>query len=335
MHTLPKTASDLFVTKQRGRWEELEKTLRRIQTKKGASNPRAKLTSLELRAIPRLYRSVSTDLAEARARQLAPDLLNYLNDLLIAAHSELHGYKAVRRGQVKRFLSRTVPLELARGARFIAVAAVLFFVPMAITFWVVREMPERAQGLLSDQILTMFSQMYESPEWGGNDGSKVAVGTAYYIQHDTSIAFLCFATGILAGIGSAYLLIYNGLFLGAIAGYITGGGFGSNFGRFVLAHSVFELSGIVLAGAAGLRLGAAVLKAGRKSRATQLRDDRLAILAMLTPAVGLIFGAALIEAFVSPSGSGIPLRFGFAAVSLVALLTLGVTSFRRRYEVRR
>jgi uncharacterized membrane protein SpoIIM required for sporulation len=156
------------------------------------------------------------------------------------------------------------------------------------------------------------------------------VGTAFYIQHNTTITLLCFATGVLAGVGSAYLLVYNGLFLGAIAGFITSQGLGGNLGRFVLAHSVFELTGIVLAGAAGLRLGAAVLRGGRKSRTAQLRDERTPILAMLTPAVFLIFGAAVIEAFVSPSAVGIPARLTVALGSLATVIALGVTSFRNR-----
>jgi hypothetical protein len=75
--------------------------------------------------------------------------------------------------------------------------------------------------------------------------------------------------------------------------------------------------------------------AGRKSRTVQLRESRIPVLAMLTPAVALIFGAAVIEAFVSPSALGIPVRLGVAVVSLIVVAALAAASLRKRREVPR
>ena len=70
---------------------------------------------------------------------------------------------------------------------------------------------------------------------------------------------------------------FNGLLLGAIAGLLVTRGDSERFFSFVVTHSAFELTAIVLSGAAGLKLGHAVLAPGRLTRTQALmraaRDD--------------------------------------------------------------
>ena len=68
----------------------------------------------------------------------------------------------------------------------------------------------------------------------------------------------------LAGLGSVFFLIYNGLVIGSVMGPIEPMGYQQNFYPFVIGHGAFELTAIVLAGAAGLRLGLALLAPGRR-----------------------------------------------------------------------
>jgi uncharacterized membrane protein SpoIIM required for sporulation len=85
-----------------------------------------------------------------------------------------------------------------------------------------------------------------------------------------------------------------------VAGYLTQIGFTGTFWSFVAGHSSLELIAIVLSGAAGLRLGMAVIRPGARSR-------RAALVAAARPAVRMMYGAALmfcaaafVEAFWSP-----------------------------------
>src|SRR4029079_2172081 len=78
--------------------------------------------------------------------------------------------------------------------------------------------------------------------------------------------FQCFAGGLFAGLGTLFFLAYNGAFSGALAGYLTDRGMSSTFYSFGSTHSAFELTAIVLAGAAGLRIGHALLAPGRLTR---------------------------------------------------------------------
>jgi uncharacterized membrane protein SpoIIM required for sporulation len=122
----------------------------------------------------------------------------------------------------------------------------------------------------------------------------------FYIWNNVRIGFQTFAGGLAFGVGSIWFLASNGVVLGAVAGYLTQIGYDETFWSFVAGHSSFELLAIVLSGAAGFRLGLAVIAPGKLSR-------KAALVAAAKPAVRIMYGAALmffiaafVEAFWSP-----------------------------------
>jgi len=122
----------------------------------------------------------------------------------------------------------------------------------------------------------------------------------FYIWNNVRIGFQTFAGGLLFGVGSAWFLGSNAVVIGAVAGYLTQVGYGDTFWSFVSGHSSLELIAIVLSGAAGFRLGLALISPGGRSR-------RGALVAAARPAVRMMYGAAIlfaaaafVEAFWSP-----------------------------------
>jgi uncharacterized membrane protein SpoIIM required for sporulation len=104
----------------------------------------------------------------------------------------------------------------------------------------------------------------------------------YYIMHNIGIAFQTFAGGLLFGLGSAFFLFFNGLMIGAVAGHLTEIGFGQTFWPFVIGHGAFELTAIALAGAAGLKLGWALIAPGAPApRRSLARGAQTSVLADL------------------------------------------------------
>jgi len=150
----------------------------------------------------------------------------------------------------------------------------------------------------------------------------------FYIFNNIGIGFRCFGAGILAGVGSALVLLFNGLMIGGVAGHLTRMGLGHNFWPFVATHSAFELTGIVLSGAAGLRVGLGWLAPGRDSRLEALRKAALAAVPLVYAAFFLLLVAAAFEAFWS-SAAWVPpmVKYGVAALCwalvLMWLLLLG------------
>ena len=99
------------------------------------------------------------------------------------------------------------------------------------------------------------------------------------------------------GIGSLIIVALISVFMGAVAGYLVAQGHTSNFFSFVITHSAFELTGIVLSGAAGLRLGAALLAPGRLARVEALKQAASASVVLIYGATVMLLVAAALEAF--------------------------------------
>jgi uncharacterized membrane protein SpoIIM required for sporulation len=119
----------------------------------------------------------------------------------------------------------------------------------------------------------------------------------FYIMNNIQIAFQCFAGGIFAGLGTIFYLVYNGVFSGAAAGYVAHAGFAHNFFAFVVTHSAFELTAICLSGAAGLRMGHAVLSPGRRLRRDALRHAAGEAVTVMYAVFLMLVVAAFLEAF--------------------------------------
>jgi uncharacterized membrane protein SpoIIM required for sporulation len=124
----------------------------------------------------------------------------------------------------------------------------------------------------------------------------------FYILNNISIGFRTFASGLFAGIGSGFVLVFNGVFIGSAAGHLTAIGYGGPFWQFVAGHSAPELLGIVISGGAGLQLGLSLLAPGQRSRARAFREAGIEGARLVAGVFALLLFAAFVEAFWSSIG---------------------------------
>jgi uncharacterized membrane protein SpoIIM required for sporulation len=207
---------------------------------------------------------------------------------------------------------------------YVAAAAALFLVPTVVIGVLVYSRPELILSVVDAETAVEFEQMYSSS--AQSIGRMRTASTdwmmfGYYIRHNVSVAFQCFAGGLFAGLGTLFFLGYNGAFFGALAGYLTERGLSSTFYSFIATHSAFELTAIVLAGAAGLRLGHALLAPGRATRGQSLVAAARESTVLIYGVTAMLIVAAAIEAFWS-SAQWLPagLKYGVAAVCWTAVL---------------
>lgn len=184
-------------------------------------------------------------------------------------------------------------------------------------------------SVVSADTAASFEQMY-SPD-ADSIGRVRDVTTdwmmfGYYIRNNIGVAFQCFAGGLFAGVGTMFFLAYNGAFAGALAGYLTERGLGATFFSFVATHSAFELTAIVLVGAAGLRTGHALLAPGRFSRRQALMQATGESAVILYGVTAMLLLAAGVEAFWSSARWLAPsVKYGVAAMcwgTVLAYFTL-------------
>jgi uncharacterized membrane protein SpoIIM required for sporulation len=133
------------------------------------------------------------------------------------------------------------------------------------------------------------------------------------------VTFLAFAAGILAGLGTALVLVFNGVQLGAVAAVFANYQANLLFWSFVLPHGIIELTAICIAGGAGLWLGSAFLLPGRMTRREALVVRGREAVSLIGGTAVMLVVAGLIEGFISPSDLPSGVKLGAAALTLVLL----------------
>lgn len=262
----------------------------------------AKPPPFEAHEMPARYRRICQALALAADRQYSPELVDRLNRLVLRGHSVLYRNRRRESQQVLEFVLGGFAALVRREWRLVLAAALVFFGPLVALIAVLQVFPEFVHYLLEPEQIASFHRMYDpsNPRLGMRAADSSLAMFGFYIWNNVRIGFQTFAGGLAAGVGSLWFLASNGVIIGTVAGYLTQVGYGRTFWSFVAGHSAPELLAIVLAGAAGLRLGFAIIAPGNATR-------RAALVGAARPAVRLMYGAALmfflaafVEAFWSP-----------------------------------
>lgn len=286
-------------------WQEFEKYL---------DDP--KKSPFDAAEMPVRYRRICQSLALAADRQYSPELVDRLNHLALRGHHALYRNRRRQSQRVFEFLLAGFPALVRAEWRLALAASLLFFGPLLGLIAVLQSFPEFVHYLLAPEQIANFHQMYDpaNKRLGSREADSSLMMFGFYIWNNIRIGFQTFAGGLLAGVGSIWFLGANGVILGAVAGYLTQIGYTQTFWSFVAGHSSLELVAIVISGAAGLRLGMAVIAPGNMSR-------RAALVAAARPAVRLMYGAAMlflaaafVEAFWSPVT-----EFGFETKIIVGI----------------
>jgi uncharacterized membrane protein SpoIIM required for sporulation len=253
---------------------------------------------------PHRFRELCQDLSLARDRDYSTPLVDSLHERVLHAHQEVYGARPRVRNAWLRFFAVDFPALVRAEWRFVLPALLLFFVPLAAYIPAAHYWPESVYLVLPTEHAAQLEEMYapDAPQVGRlrRDAGDNFRMLAVYIWNNVRLDFQCFAGGLLFGIGSVFYLLYNGLVIGASAGHLTRLGYAETFWSFVAGHSSFELVGAALAGAAGLRIGYALIAPGTLSRLEALRRSARTAIRVLCGAATMTLAAAFIEAFWSP-----------------------------------
>jgi uncharacterized membrane protein SpoIIM required for sporulation len=287
-----------------------------------------KSSKLDPGDMPGRYRRICQHLALAADRRYSAALVDRLNRLALRGHHALYANRRRESQRVLEFVAAGFPALVRREWRLVLASSLLFLGPLVGLVLVLQAYPEFVHYLLRPEQIAGFHEMYDpaSRRLGMRDADTNLMMFGFYIWNNTGIGFQTFAGGMLAGVGSVWFLASNGVILGAVAGYLTEIGYNETFWSFVAGHSSWELIAIVLSGAAGLRLGMAIVSPGGVSRRAALVVAARPAVQMMYGAAALFFVAAFVEAFWSPL-TAVPFKakigFGLAGwVMLVAYFAL-------------
>ncbi len=302
-------------------WAELETLL---DDAEGRTSKRARMT-VDGARLASLYRAACEQLALAQARAYPVHLTQRLESLTHRAHQLIYRRRAWGMDWLRRLALVDFPEAVRAHRHYVWAAALLFIVPALVTGWATWRDPGFILHLVSSDDVQQFDAMY-----GDNDralGRERGADTdwemfGFYIMHNIGLGFQCFAAGVFAGIGSAFFLVFNGLFLGSMTGYMIAAGYSENFLSFVVTHGAFELTAIVLAGAGGLRLGHSWLSPGRLTRTESIKLAARGAVVVIYGVIGLLLIAAAVEGFWSSARWVSPqVKYGVGAVCWIFVVS--------------
>jgi uncharacterized membrane protein SpoIIM required for sporulation len=323
-----------FVRTEKPHWERLEAVLSRLDR-----DPVRRLTLPEVGEFHYLYGRVSADLARLATFAAEGETRRYLESLVARAYGRIHEARGIERGfRPLNWFVRVFPRTFRRrlGAFKLSAAATLagclFGAGVVLLDPAARE------------VVIPYAPLLESPsERVAHEERRIvdrlrgqkAQGAAWYMTHNTRVSIFTMALGATWGIGTAAMLFYNGVLLGAVAADYAAAGQTKFLVGWLLPHGSVEIPAILLAGQAGLLLGGALIGWGRR---TPLRDRVREVSKDLVTLIGgvavLLAWAGIVEAFLSQYHEpAVPysLKIAFGFVEL-ALLTAFLARAGRRGE---
>ena len=293
-----------FVQMNKVRWENFQK----LCTEKTFSEPDN---------FTQGYRKVCSDLAIARTRHYSPSLINKLNDFVRLGQENLYQAQGIKASSLLTIFNQSFNQSLYDNRLYLWWSLAAFWGLALISFlWVVVN-PDAVYYFLDVQSVKSMEEMYNpsgSVQTDDRSTSQDLMMFGVYIYNNIGIAFQMFGGGILFCVGALLPLLFNSFYFGAASAHIVNVGFEDPFFSFVITHGSFELTAIIIAGAAGIKIGYSLLNPKQYSRAYAVQQAGKSAVPLIVGAFLMLFLAAIIEAFWSPLN--IPSIFKYVAGAL-------------------
>lgn len=312
-------AVERLIARQSPRWDAFQ-----LLAGRATDNGLDSFTGAELPDFAARYREVAADLARARTYGAPPQVRGRLERLVAAGHNVLYRDERHSGRRAWQFLMQECPAGIIEARRVVLLAFLLFTLPALAGYQLLRERPALAEELLPPVMLERAEAGVAREREGrgyyeAEEQARPFMASAI-MTNNIGVAFYCFAGGIFAGVGSLFLLAFNGLAMGTISGHFANLGLLDYLWTFVIGHGVLELFAIWVAGAAGFLLGRALIAPGDLTRADALVVAGRLALRMVGGAILFLIIAGLIEGFVSASTESLAYRLAVSSASLLFLV---------------
>lgn len=303
--------STRWLEKRKPHWARLETLLN--QSAKGGLKS---LSRSDLQELSLLYRQTASDLAAIREDRSSVHFSRYINQLLVRAHNTIYsGHRASPRAIISFFWEK-YPAAFRRNLKHCILATAIFAVTGLAGAVLTYQNPDFKVKLLGPQ---MVETIEKREMWTHSIVGIKPLASSAIMTNNMSVGFSTFALGITGGLGTAYMMAFNGLMIGVIGMACWLSGMSLQLWSFVAPHGVLELPAIFIAGGAGFRIAQGLLFPGVLPRRDSLARSGAEAVQLLLGTIPILIIAGLIEAFVSPTGLPVPLKFSFAAVMFAFL----------------
>ncbi|MEH2091241.1 stage II sporulation protein M [Nostoc sp.] len=305
-----------WIARREPNWQRLDALLRQIE-KKGLKSLRA----AEIRELASLYRSVAADLARARTQQIGNTLIQSLQSLTTRAYTQI--YQGSRRQEwqaILEFYRWGLPSVVQKSFVYIAAATALFLLGALVAWWYSWQNPSFMPLIVPESLITKVRD--EHKLWMGSIVGVEPLASSGIAINNLSVSFGAVAGGMTAGAYTAYLMVFNGLLIGAVSTLVGQNNLAYPFWAFVFPHGSLELPAIFFAGGAGFLLARAILFPGKYRRGDALKFYGYQAVQLVFGIVPMLIIAGAIEGFFSPNPNVPDVIKYLAGIGLFILLVL-------------
>jgi uncharacterized membrane protein SpoIIM required for sporulation len=304
-----------WIGRREPNWQRLDNLLRKVE-KKGLKS----LTAKEIREMASLYRTVAADLARARSQKVGNTLIQSLQSLTTRAYTQI--YQGSRRQEwqgVVDFYKWGLPSVIRNNFYYIAAAFGLFMVSALIAWWYAWHDPVFMSLVVPEGLISKVRD--EGKLWMGSIVGVEPLASSSIMINNLSVSFGAIAGGITFGLYTTYLMILNGLLIGAVGTLVGQNGLAYPFWAFVLPHGSLELPAIFFAGGAGFLIAKALLFPGKYRRGDALKFYGSQAAQLVFGIVPMLVIAGTIEGFFSPNPA-IPesIKYLFGVILFILLI---------------
>lgn len=268
-------------------------------------------SATDVRRLGSLQRNLSGDLALARV-SFPNDPITTDLERRVASITPVLYDRPPSVPKVGGFWRHTYWRLVAERPALLGGAWLLMVVPaIAVALWAIKS-PERASLLLGDR----FQGRTSAADLGFSVSKQSQFASEIFVNN-IRVSILAFALGILCCVGTTWLLVFNGAMLGMVIGISVVDGYADVALALIVAHGVLELSVIVVAAVAGMRIGMAVIRPGDEPRRRVITRESQSAVMLVLGTMPFFVIAGLIEGFVTPAG------FGLVAASIIGVAVGG------------
>jgi len=270
----------------------------------------------ELQELSLLYRQTAADLAAMRQDPSSVHFARYLNQLMARAHNIIYAGHRASPWAAVHFFTREYPRVFRRNLRYCVLAAAIFIVGGLTGAALTLQDSDFQLQVLGPQ---MVQKIQRKEMWTDRIISVKPQASSAIMTNNMSVSFMAYIAGITAGLGTIYMMFFNGLLMGVIGVACALSGMSLSLWSFVAPHGALELPAIFIAGGAGFKIAHGLLFPGMLPRRDSLAVAGREATSLVLGIVPTLIVAGTIEAFVSPTGLPIPLKFAMSGALLVLL----------------
>ncbi|HET6556848.1 MAG TPA: stage II sporulation protein M [Prolixibacteraceae bacterium] len=269
-----------------------------------------------------LFIHLTDDLAYSRTYFPNTKATEYLNQLTQKAHLVIYQNQPIHKNKILAFWTSEFPLLIYNSRKEILVSFVILVVSVLI-------------GIVSNKYDSGFTRIIMGDAYVNMSLENIQKGDPLAVYksmnqvdmflgitvNNIRVSFIAFVMGIFTSVGTAFIMLRNGIMLGTFHSFLAEQGFLLDSIATVWVHGTYEIFAIVVAGGAGIVMGNSIVFPKSYSRIQSFKQGARRGVKMIIGLIPVFVIAGFLEGFVTRyTQAPYFIRFAIIGFSLLSIV---------------